>query len=104
MQVQVRSAKKGERAIEKTINSSRAEQFNGWIRRSNFFLNHLRPASHRFWVFRLMKQFNNAAPKVARFGRTRTNAAARSMKKQTHKVLKPTKLKKKAMKKKSMKA
>lgn len=68
---------RGHKSLLKQMNTSRAEQFNSYIRRSNAFLNGLRSASHRFWVYRLMLHFNASRPTVSQCGRGRTNAASR---------------------------
>lgn len=74
-----KTVSKADKAVEGKLNTSRAEQFNGWIRRSNFFLNNLRSSSHRFWVHRLIREFNDTKPRVGNFKR-RTNAAGRALK------------------------
>jgi hypothetical protein len=40
------------------IPDSISESFNAWIRPFNFFLNGLRPASHRFWVKEVITYYN----------------------------------------------
>ena len=40
------------------IRSSLCESFNNWIRKKNFFLNHLKPKTHRFWVEEAILFFN----------------------------------------------
>ncbi|CAK0811042.1 unnamed protein product [Prorocentrum cordatum] len=43
----------------KGIPTSASESFNAWIRVVNFFVNSMRPASHRFWVTEFMQFFND---------------------------------------------
>ena len=76
----LKNEKKADMNVERQLNTSRAEQFNSYIRRSNFFLNSLNVASHRFWVHCLMRHFNKDVRKVSKFGRGRRNARARNMK------------------------
>ena len=60
------------------VRTNMAEAFNSWIRRFNFFLNHLLPSAHRFWVWELIAWYNdNVATINLEFTRPRTNAATR---------------------------
>ena len=70
--------RRSEKGKLKKMSTSRAEQFNSFIRRSNFFLDGLRAASHRFWVLRLMQYFNAEKPNVSQWGKGRSNVASRS--------------------------
>ena len=62
----------------KHVRTNTAEMFNSWMRRLNFFLNHLRVSSHRFWVYEAIAFWNeNEAGKVEHFTR-RSTAGQRS--------------------------
>jgi hypothetical protein len=50
---------RSEKSRCKGVNTSQAEQFNAWMRGLNFFLNGLRPASHRFWVTEAIRFYND---------------------------------------------
>ena len=64
----------------KDVNSSFSEIFNGWCRPLNFFLNRLRPSSHRFWVEELILFYNDHRDDVdlEEFLRGRGNVASRT--------------------------
>jgi hypothetical protein len=55
---------KGQKQRWKGINTSACEQFNSYLRRYNFFLNSLRPSSHRFWVSSLAAHYNRNKDKI----------------------------------------
>ena len=63
----------------KGVPSAYAESFNSWIRPFNFFLNNLRPSSHRFWVDEIIRFFNqNRHALMSGFhGKARSNALMR---------------------------
>ena len=60
-----------------TLPSELAETFNAWIRSYNFFLNSLRPASHRFWVNELCHFWNAGEHKAIGHYTRRSNAGSR---------------------------
>jgi hypothetical protein len=64
----------------KGVNTSIAEIFNAWMRPLNFFLNGLRPQSHRFWVEESILFYNaHVAPSNENvLCRRRTSAASRA--------------------------
>jgi hypothetical protein len=62
------------------VNTSCFEQFNAFLRRYNFFLNSLRPSSHRFWVSELAKYFNKNKGKIRAGPVRRKNVGARMSK------------------------
>ena len=43
----------------KDVKTSICETFNSWLRPMNFFLNSLRPQSHKFWVEEACLFYNN---------------------------------------------
>ena len=55
---------KGQKQRWKGMNTSACEQFNSYFRRYNFFLNSLRPSSHRFWVSQLAMHYNHNKGKI----------------------------------------
>ncbi|CAK0895051.1 unnamed protein product [Prorocentrum cordatum] len=61
------------------VNTSCAEQFNSFIRRFNFFLNSLRPSSHRLWVKETISHWNSREESIRgiAFPRKRRHAAQR---------------------------
>ena len=61
----------------KNIRNNMAESFNSWIRALNFFLNGLRPHSHRFWVREAGDFYNNNLKDIKVRITRRTNAATR---------------------------
>jgi hypothetical protein len=71
-----------EKRRSKNVNTAIAESFNAWIRAANFFLNGLRPSSHRFWVDEFIRFYNVhcAKPGGKKLFR-RTNAKARALRK-----------------------
>jgi hypothetical protein len=65
----------------RNVNTSCCEQLNSFARRYNFFLNSLRPASHRFWVHEILRHwnYNRSLGKVLIHGGfSRRNAARRA--------------------------
>ncbi|CAK0850326.1 unnamed protein product [Prorocentrum cordatum] len=62
------------------INTSCAEQFNSFIRRFNFFLNSLRPSSHRLWVKEIISHWNSRKESIRGIAvpRKHRNAAQRA--------------------------
>ena len=53
-----------QKRLLKGINTSCCEQFHAFLRRFNFFLNSLRPSSHRFWVSAVAKFYNKKKDKI----------------------------------------
>ena len=43
----------------KDVRTNMSESLNAWVRPLNFFLNGLRPASHRFWVEEMLAFYND---------------------------------------------
>ena len=57
----------------RNVRTSVSESFNAWLRRLNFFLNNLRPKSHRFRVEQMCNVYNtNLQPVPIRISRHRT--------------------------------
>jgi hypothetical protein len=61
------------------VRTNMAESFNAWVRPLNFFLNGLRPHSHRFWVQEMCVFYNDHLKNVPLRITRRTNAAARKV-------------------------
>ena len=69
---------RAEKARMKGVPTTISEMFNSWIRRLNFFLNGLRPASHRFWVTEAITFYNANLKDMPIYHRKgRTNAEMR---------------------------
>ncbi len=47
-----------DKARLKNVRTSACEMFNAWLRPMNFFLNSLRPHSHKFWLQEACQFFN----------------------------------------------
>ena len=63
----------------KNVRTNMSETFNAWIRPLNFFLNSLRPHSHKFWVEEAILFHNQHAQPLSSILSSRTNAKSRSM-------------------------
>ena len=61
------------------VRTNMSEIFNAWLRPLNFFLNGLRPHSHKFWVLEACKFFNNHIRKRKSFMSRRTTAKSRGV-------------------------
>lgn len=61
----------------KGISTSVCETFNAWLRPLNFFLNSLRPHSHKFWVEESCIFYNNVLQSLPRIITRRTTAQSR---------------------------
>jgi hypothetical protein len=49
---------KREKKRFRKVRTAICESFNSWVRRKNFILNSMRPASHRFWVEESIRFYN----------------------------------------------
>ena len=69
-----------EKARVKGVNTSVCEILNAWLRPLNFFLNHVRPHSHKFWVEEACAFYNCKRHTLSGLLCRRTNSAARARK------------------------
>ena len=63
------------------VRTNMSESFNGWIRGFNFFLNSLRPHSHRFWLEELCRFYNANLKDIPIRITRRSTAASRALQK-----------------------
>ena len=68
-----------EKKRAKNVRTNMSETFNAWIRPLNFFLNSLRPHSHKFWVEEAILFHNQYAQPLSSILSSRKNAKSRSM-------------------------
>lgn len=61
----------------KKLRTNMSESFNAWMRRLNFFLNGLNPASHRFWVWESISFYNEHLEDIPFEATPRKNVEAR---------------------------
>lgn len=61
----------------KNVRTNMSEVFNSWIRRKNFILNSVRPASHKFWVYESINFWNMHLKELPERTIRRTTAASR---------------------------
>jgi hypothetical protein len=62
----------------KTVRTNMSESFNAWLRPLNFFLNHVRPHSHKFWVEEAILFHNEHVKSLPTFRPNRSTASSRS--------------------------
>ena len=62
----------------KTVRTNMSESFNAWLRPLNFFLNHVRPHSHMFWVEEAILFHNEHVKSLPTFRPNRSTASSRS--------------------------
>ena len=70
---------RAQKARSTGVNTTIAESFNAWIRSANFFLNYLRPSSHRFWVDEFIRFYNLHCIGKIKVSWVRTNGQKRSL-------------------------
>ena len=65
----------------KNVRTSICEAFNAWLRPMNFFLNSLRPHSHKFWVQEAITFYNANLPSLPPILMRRSTTATRNRRK-----------------------
>ena len=68
-----------EKARVQHVRTNTSEMFNAWVRPLNFFVNGLRPHSHKFWVLEACKFFNRHVSKKPTILTRRTNVRSRQI-------------------------